>query len=248
VTVEAEPKLCIAARAQYHRVLPYPDEFIRKTIEARIQAMSQAADVYGDKNPNYVFFIEELYRIFNCKFIFVHRDGRDVVRSTMNFDRLREAHYVRYEDDRTSSITQPDDTLWDYARLRPLPGNDSYEHWRTFSKFEKFSWLWANFNALLLKKSNSIPQENFRFVNISAVSRQTIADLFTFLHLKGFDKERVEHLLTAKINTIVTTHDEAFPCWEKWALRDKEKFEKHAHDMMMYLGYYTREELYGCVT
>jgi hypothetical protein len=237
IFIESDPKLCIAARSQYYGMLPHPKDFIFKSLIKNIEAAHKENRVYGDKNPNYLYFIEELYDVFDCKFLFVLRDGRDSVRSSMDFDRYRTPLYRRYEDSDEFDLTQPEDDFWDYARLRPRPGEGCFDEWMALSKFEKFCWSWANFNKLLLEKSKKIPEDCFRFVNMTGVDVGDIEELFKFLDLAPFKEEMVREILFSKVNTTEIRNGEPFPDWKSWSREEIETFNKHAGEMMIKLGY-----------
>lgn len=236
VTMEAPGKMCIAARAKYNNTLSYPQEYIRKNVEKKIKTYAEDVSIYGDKNPNYVFFIRQLYREFRCKFVFIVRDGRDTVRSAMDFDAFRTPGYNRYEDDINVALTEPEDDFWDYARLRPLPHEPEFKYWKMYSKFEKYCWLWANFNKLLINESETIPKENFLYLNMTKASVQRLKEVFDFLGLAPFEKTKIESMLSAKINSLkhVTS---AFPNWREWDEDKLSTFRKHADPIMEKLGF-----------
>ena len=138
VYTEQPPKLCIASRMHYEGVLPYPKEFIYKSKKPYIEETLKQGKIYGDKNPNYLYFIEEIVNIWRCKFVFIFRDGRDVVRSCMDFHMGRSPGYARYEDVDNSFITQPEEDFWDFSRIRPKIKSEMHKKWRRMDLFEKY--------------------------------------------------------------------------------------------------------------
>lgn len=98
VDVEAPPKMCIAARQMHDNALPDPAAYLRCAVLPKVLRGQRLAEFYGDKNPNYARFVPVLHELLDCRFVFVVRDGRDVVRSAMDFARERTPTYHRYED------------------------------------------------------------------------------------------------------------------------------------------------------
>ena len=237
VYVEQSPKLCIAARMHYEGILLYPKEFIYKSKKDKIEEVLNCEKIYGDKNPNYLYFIQEMSEIWDCKFLFLTRDGRDVVRSSMNFHAVRGPGYARYEDDEESFLTQPEDAFWDFARLRPRKTTSEYKNWRKMERFEKFAWLWAEFNRILLDKAKSLDEHRYRIVDIN-FKPEDVESIFDFLDLKGFDLEKVSRILNSKINTTDLETTKQFPHWREWDRDLLAKFDKYAGNMMKKLGYY----------
>ncbi|MFX0097202.1 MAG: sulfotransferase [Candidatus Hodarchaeota archaeon] len=240
VFVENNPKLCIAARMKREGILPYPEEFILKSTARNIQAANERGLIYGDKNPNYVYFVKELLMVYHCKFLFVVRDGRDVVTSCINFDRHRTPNYYRYEDDPNSDLTQPEEDFWDFARLRPLRDDSIFNRWRSMGKFEKFCWYWANYNKLLIDATSIIPKENWRVVNMTKDGVDQIEKIFEFLGLVPFLGETIDQMFKAKINTSITIgkrRKDVFPEWGQWSDEQKDVFLSYCFDIMRHFDY-----------
>ncbi|MBN1797191.1 MAG: sulfotransferase domain-containing protein [Spirochaetales bacterium] len=234
---EQDPKMCIAARMKYENILPYAKDFIRKS---KIEMITKAINnnlIYGDKNPNYLFFIREMYELWNCKFIFVLRDGRDVVRSSMDFQKYRGKVYERYEDDGKSIITQPEENYWDFSRIRPKKNERIYKKWRDISKFEKLCWHWNRFNEILLKMIKDLNKKNYFNVFIDKINIYEIENIFNFLALKGFKRKKVEQLLTSKINTVKQNGITKYLDWKHWNQDELDIYNKHCMKMMKRLKY-----------
>ncbi|MFH1656470.1 MAG: sulfotransferase, partial [Candidatus Nealsonbacteria bacterium] len=190
VFIEQEPKLRISSRLHYESVLPFPKEFIYKSKINKIKETIDNKKIYGDKNPNYLLFIEELNCLWQPKFIFVYRDGRDVVRSLIDFNRFRVPIYNRYEDNKKFLNVQIDenkDRKWDFSKLRPKKDDYLYNSWQGLSLFEKCSWSWAKFNELMLEKINRLEKDRYRLVNIDKITPKSIEQIFEFLGLEGFN-------------------------------------------------------------
>jgi hypothetical protein len=221
----------------YEEILPYPKEFIYKSKREQIERVLKEGKIYGDKNPNYLHFVEEMAEIgeWSCKFLFLIRDGRDVVRSSMDFASGRARVYGRYEDEKESSLTQPEDDPWDFSRLRPKAGTELHKIWRDLSKFEKCAWLWAEYNRIMLEKIEKLDKSRYMIANMTKAGVKDIRQVFDFLNLKGFNEDKVSRLLFSKINTVEAVNK--FPHWKEWNEELLIKFNKYAKDMMRRLGY-----------
>jgi len=237
VDIESNPKLCVASRLKYNNILPNSKNFINSSLSPKIDNALKSYDIYADKNPNYIYFIDELQSVFNAKFLFVIRDGSDVVRSCMDFDKFRTPNYAFYEDTKDFSFTQAEDNFWDFGRIRPLPTDSYYNKWYNMSKFEKFSWYWSNYNKLLLNNSKNIPDNKKMFLNISNINSDVFKDIFEFFSLDGYNKAKIEEMFSSEINTTKVSSDKRFKSYSNWSLEQKNIFKKHSKDMMKYFGY-----------
>ncbi len=238
VFVEQPPKMCIAARMKYEGILPYPEEFILKSKQEKIREVHSQKMIYGDKNQNYLYFIHEMRDIWKCKFIFLVRDGREVVRSALNWEMKHQGgNYNRYEDHSESTITQPEENFWDFGRLRPLKGSKIHGKWKTMELFEKFAWSWNEYNKILFDKIHQLDSEDYMLIDMNHVTADHILELFQFLNLETFNESKVTALLGSKINTTPLNESEIFPHWSDWDSNLMGKFKLYASEMMERMGY-----------
>jgi len=109
VTVEEPPMLHVECRSLYDGVLEDPKEtfYLKKHLPKTVWNLK--GHNYGDKNVNYVPFIPYI----DEKIVFLIRDGRDVVRSLMNWDTHFNNLYPEWKGEKSG--------LGDYCRPRPLP-------------------------------------------------------------------------------------------------------------------------------
>ncbi|MCQ9205007.1 MAG: sulfotransferase [Omnitrophica bacterium] len=241
VFVEQEPKLCIEARRLYNGSLDSPKEFIKKAKEVHINAVINEGFIYGDKNPNYLPFIPSLDALWQPKFIFVVRNGRDVVRSLMNWHNVCRGNiFGMKEDDETSNIISPEQDKWDYSRLRPNCGEPYFKEWKRLSRFEKCSWYWNEFNIIMFDCIARLEKRKWRLININTIKAKDFKDIFDFLGLNNFSAERVKNILDAYINSSIGRMGVAksFPESNLWTVEQDAKFDKYAGKMMEELRYY----------
>ena len=241
VYVEQPPKLCIEARHLHLGRLEDPEAVLREKAGTwPHDVMQNGKRVYGDKNPNYLLFIPYLRKLWAARFIFVIRDGREVVRSILSGRALaRGGFFSMKEDDPASSVASADEDWWDYSRLRPRPGEQLHERWRDLSRFEKTCWYWAEFNRILIEKAQALPCEAYRIVHIDRNPVSAFERGYRFLGLAGFDAASVRRMISRRINSTKEKYDIAhdFPHYREWSAEQRSIFEKHAGERMAQLGY-----------
>ena len=236
VYIEQEPKLRIASRLHYELVLPRPKEFIYKAKIDKIKKTLKREKIYGDKNPNYLVFVEELVELWNPKFIFIYRDPRDVVRSLIDFNKYRAPIYARYEDNKNSNIVQIEenkDIKWDFSKLRPRRKDSIYNSWQELSLFEKCCWSWAKFNEITLEKIKRLEKDRYRLINIDKISPESLKEIFEFLNLKGFNSQKIQTIMSGKRNSIedLVEEKERFPHWKNWKEELTNQFNKYCQSV-----------------
>ena len=104
VFVEQPPKLLIESRELARGNLDDPISVLRNAKHDLIQSVLQSGMKYGDKNAAYMPFIPYLNAIWECKILFIIRDGRDVVRSLMDWHTFRHPIFFMQEDDSNSCL------------------------------------------------------------------------------------------------------------------------------------------------
>ena len=239
IFVEQESKLCIESRDYYEGRIKSPKDILKKLKSENIKKVIDKGYIYGDKNPNYLPFISILAGLWNPKFVFVLRNGKDVAKSAMNWHEIRKGNiFGRREDDKKSEIIKPEDDWWDYSRIRPLKGEQYYENWVNMKRFEKIAWHWAKCNELILEALKRLHRERVHIVKIDDTSEIDIKKLFKFLCLEGYKREKVKNMLNSKINTSeVNILKNSFPKWNDWDDNYMKSFNKYAGKMMEKLGY-----------
>jgi hypothetical protein len=238
--VEQVPKLQIESRDLLKGILKDPGQTLFSLKNPAVEDARQRGKIYGDKSPTYLPFIPNIFENWQSRIIFLTRDGRDVVRSSMNWIEYYKSNgFAMVEDDPQSSRSRPEEDLWDYSRLRPNPGEPYFAEWRQLSRFEKFSWLWANFNALALRLLEREDRSRWMQIDVSTASTATFEEVFSFLGLSGFDGDQVNEMLRSRINSAVekTGHGVKYPAWENWTDEQRGIFDRHAAGMMKRLGY-----------
>ena len=240
VFVEQKPNLCIEARNLYRGILRDPKQVIQKAKSEPIQKVLSNGLKYGDKNLNYLPFVPYIAELWDCRFLFPVRDGREVVRSLMDwhdFYSQKFSHsgvFAMKEDDPNSSVDSPEQDWWDYSRLRPNPGTPYFETWQRLSRFEKCAWYWANFNKKALELFSQLDNQHWLQVDMKSLDRPKMRQVFDFLGLDGFNAQRIGEMINARINSLQERAGlpDKFPPWTDWTQEQRNAFDRIAGEMM----------------
>src|SRR5699024_945966 len=97
--------------------------------------------VYVETNNRLTYIADLLLELYpQSKFIFIHRDPYQFIRSAM-----RRGYYSSH--------------LRDSARIAPHPANDYAERWETMPALEKVAWNWTAVNQIGLDFIDKLPAE-----------------------------------------------------------------------------------------
>ncbi|MBI4338641.1 MAG: hypothetical protein HY680_01665 [Chloroflexi bacterium] len=238
---EQEPKLCFETRDLIEGRLGDPCGLMQKVKGAYVNASVQKGRIYSDKNPNYAYFIPNLRNLWKCKFVFVIRNGRDSVRSMLDWHSVMHKYmYARPEDGPGFLTTRPEEDAWDYSRPRPKPGDPLFTGWSTASRLQKCAWFWATFNETTMCNLKQGEAQDWTMLDMTHVTLDTIGKLYGFLGLEGFNESSISQVLARRVNSVeerIGAADE-FPHWDQWTDQQREEFDVVAGDMMRKLGYY----------
>jgi SAM-dependent methyltransferase len=245
---EPMPNLNVETRQMMDGRLENPEAVLENSVLARVRAASETVDVYGEKNVTYGPFIPFLDRMLDAKFVFLHRDGRDVVRSLMDWHGemfgsiYRECRDVPILSDRARSATANllvhHDTS-DYARPRPLPGEALYDAWEDLTREEMCAYYWARINTLYQTQLEKLKAETWMDISYTDVTPKTVMQMADFCGLSGLDHASVSQMLEQRINSLADRQagEDVYPSWPNWDSGQRDRFD--AAPMMARLGYYT---------
>ncbi len=239
--VEALPKFQVEFRDRFEGRLRDGRPLLRDARQPLIDRATSADMIFGDKNPSYMAFLPELKDLWNCKVVFFVRDGRDVVRSLMDWHDMKAAIiYVREEDGAEGPDPLPEADPWSYCLLRPGSDDPLKGEWKSLDRFEKCAWFWSEYNKAALARLAEWPDDRWLMVDTTGLTPEGSEQVFDFLELKGFDKAKVKKLLNSRINSVearLGLPDE-FPRWTEWDDGLRLRFDRFAAPMMRRLGYY----------
>lgn len=178
--------------------------------------------VYGESNQKLASLIPLLAQIFpEAQFIWLVRDGRDVVASTyyargwyqptaeLDLDRgLASKHRLRE---------------WIWYRLRAdLVGEMSTTEWEAVSRFDKNCWFWTHTNTMIQRHLAALPPKRWLRVRLETLSAQ-MPDIARLVGI------RVPAPIEPEYHN-VSTHPPTG--WEEWPEDQRAAFEKWCGDMM----------------
>lgn len=240
VHIELPPRLRIESRDLFKGKLHEPELVLRNAKQSSIIESQSNKKIFGDKNPCYLPFIPYLNNVWDCKIVFLVRDGRDVVRSLLDWHKFKSKNvFAMHEDDPESIVVEPAADPWDYSRLRPNPGEEHYNNWSKLSRFQKCAWYWSEFNSLGMDYLSKIDNSRWKCVDVTHAGVDDVRELYEFLNLRGFDEESISKNLTARINSLQerTGQKGDAPHWSNWTDDQMAEFELYAGAIMTKLNY-----------
>lgn len=252
--VEPSPNLNVATRLMMEGRLPDPLGELSRTVVGRLKAhLANGQGIYGEKDVTYAPFIRMIYEQTGCRFVFCHRDGRDVVRSLINWhDRKFGSVYRECAESGDLSAAAINaaanlpiglDTS-DYSRPRPAAGSPEHLAWDSWSRAEMCAHYWSTVNELYLKELKGIPPSSWIGIDYTAPTVQTVLKVAQFLGLEGLDQDTVQVSLDRRINSLAERGEKtegSYPKWTEWDGGMRRRFDQRAAPAMHNLGYYQAE-------
>ena len=252
--VEPTPNLNRETRDMMEGRISDPMAVLENTVIPRVRKKLTEVEVYGEKNLTYGPFIYYLYQALKCKFVFVKRDGRDVVRSLINWHEKKFGSIYR-ECKETGNLSPTAvsaaanllahlDTS-DYARPRPRKNDPLYNEWENFTRLEMCAYYWATVNELYFDNLQKLPNNAWITIDYTTPTTQDIEKVADFLGLKGLNNKLVENMLQQKINSLKdrnAPYDSLWPIWRNWDRSIRQSFEIIASKTMYRLGYYKSKD------
>ena len=247
--VEPSPNLNRESRDMMEGRLNQPFHVVAETIFPRIVAALDDNIRYGEKSITFGPFISQISTLTNCNFVFMKRDGRDVVRSFIDWHNrmfgtiYRECKEIGQLSDRAkkaqASLPIELDSS-DYQRPRPGPEDIWYEQWEDFSRLEMCAWYWSRYNELQLNELEKLESENWIAIDYTKPRSDELFRVVQFLGLEGLTESKIQKMLDSKINSLKDRIDEgnSFPKWPDWKPEDRIAFENIAARTMQRLSYY----------
>lgn len=238
---EPEPKLCLEQRLvyQYGKQAVDIDQIIKRKRSLIEEAVNKKY-IYVDKNPNYILFFPYFQKNFNAKLVVLVRDGRDVVRSCMDWvNVMGKELYKTHEDNANYIYKSPCDNPWDYSFFRPKQENKYFPLWKDLDDFEKFSWYWNEANKLIVDNLKQINKRMYKIINVNDLDVTMMHNIFDFAGLEGFDEILISEMLSSKINSVEDRIQKKreFEHYSRWSAGRNDSFFRHATEMMEKLGY-----------
>ncbi len=250
--VEPAPNLNVETRLAMEGRLADPAAVLKQTVIARVQKKQAEFEVYGEKNLTYGPFIRLLHEMLDCRFVFIRRDGREVVRSMIDWHDKKFGSIYR-ECRETGELTSQSISAAanlpvlldysDYSRPRPMRGESLYAEWENLSRAEMCAYYWARINNLYRDELERLPRESWIEIDYTQPTAGDIQRVMDFCGIKGFDAAAVSAMLDRKINSLQDREAPAgtYPSWPQWTDDMRQKFDRLAGTTMRRFGYYKDE-------
>lgn len=202
----------------------------KKLHDQRMDFVSKLpGSIYVESNIGYYGLLDVIPNVFaNHAAVYVVRDGRNWIRSAMNWGEAYGKKGLR------KLISHKWPTASD------VPGDHYAKNWDTLSRFEQLCWAWSRLNEYALNTVSKNPQARvfcFEKIFLGEERYQYLNDLVTFAtSLPGIDPESIDRTdgwLERKIHM----SSNQFPGWEKWTTEQKHQFEQICGPLMEKLGY-----------
>ena len=190
---------------------------------------SMPGSVYVEANIGYYGLLDITPQVFQeHRAVYVVRDGREWVRSHMNWGEFYGKKGLR------KLISH------NWPAASDVPGDPCAEQWDTFSRFERLCWAWSKLNQYALETLSSNPNARvFRFEKIfSGEERYEVLD-----DLVAFTTSLPSLPSTGRRSTAgwleKRTHQSSsgFPAWEAWSADQQQHFRVVCGPLMEQLGY-----------
>lgn len=189
----------------------------------------RAGDIYVESSSAYYGLLDVLPLVFaHHRAVFIVRDGRDWVRSKMNWGHMYQKQGWRAR----ISYTWP--TALDF------PDDPWRESWTKMSRFARICWAWAKLNSFALDTlSQNQDARVFRFEALfdAESGDHALAELVDFAggcaNIPAASPNALSSLLTQP------THQSqgAFPHWSAWDAAQRRQFAELCGPLMDRLGY-----------
>jgi len=216
---EPEPVLVKEATLYHYGVLS--DQLMRAILLSTRNPVLHGK-IYGESNQKLSTFIPVLADAFpESQFIWLVRDGRDVVASTYYGREWYKPvdEVVSHPNPFTVPMKE-----WTWYRLRgDLAGNMNTQEWEALTRFEKNCWLWAYTNKVIQEHLTRVPRERWMLVRLETLFEQ-LADSCRFVGVHYPSKvEKARHNSTTHVVT---------KSWSEWSDDQRSAFERWCGEMM----------------
>jgi hypothetical protein len=247
--IEPAPNLNRETRLAMDAVPLERDQVVRRLIMPRLAERGERGRVYGEKSITLAPFVAEVYALTGCRFVYVYRDGRDVVRSLMDWHELVFGTVYREAPDagdlapialaRAAALPAWLD-MSDYSRPRPRPGSALYDLWETMPREEMCAWYWSTVNELYLDQLEQLPRSAWLSIDYTQPQASSVLEVARFVGLSGLTEAGVAQSLAARINSAMDRERAAdrYPRWPHWSRSRAERFEHLAGATMRRLGHF----------
>jgi len=154
------------------------------------------------------------------KFIWLIRDGRDVVASTYARGWFRPNEAVN-SNPKFSALKW----VLSYRLNGSLCGEMTKERWEEISVFERNCWNWSFVNRKIYDQLSSLPKERWCMLKIEEI-QQKLPDMFNFLGVNSLSLKIPKLNKTEDIRKLATRSIKKTEPWQTWDSKKRNSFEK----------------------
>jgi hypothetical protein len=209
--------------------LSYSDAASQILDQRRNFINSQKGSIYIESNSAFYGVIDVLPDVFNeHRVIYLVRDGRDWIRSMMNFTAV-----TMYGKGWLRTLISPD---WPTAT--DLKDEPFATRWPSMSVFEKLCWAWTRLNEYALDSVRENQHARvFRFEDIfkGKDRYKHLQDLVTFA--ASHNKHSSEFSLDGWLERKIHGSNNHFPEWNGWSSSQKQQYKVICSPLMERLRY-----------
>ena len=248
--VEPFPNLNRESRDMMEGRIGNPRAVLERTVLPRVRAELARGGVYGEKNVTYGPFLHYLHEALECRFVYIVRDGRDVVTSLVNwhdqkfgsvYRECTEVGALSGDAVRAAANLPVHLDESDYSRPRPPLNTPLGRAWERFSRAEMCAYYWSFINELYLRELERLPAHAWTRIDYTAPAAEDVARVARFCGLDGLSPEGIRPLLDRRINSLEergSADSERYPHWTGWDGGMRRRFDRLAAPLMERLGYY----------
>lgn len=185
--------------------------------------------IYVESNIGFYGLLDVASSVFkNQRVVYIIRDGRDWVRSSINWGEIYGKKGLRkvYAHVWPSAKDFSDDPL--------------AEDWDTLSRFEKLCWAWTRLNEYALNSLKQNPSARlfqFEKIFVGQERYQYLDELLRFATtLPSINFEEIRKP-TGWLERKIHQSSDNFPGWENWSHQQKSQFKDICGPLMTKLGY-----------
>ncbi len=185
--------------------------------------------IYVESSNYASHLIDELYSLFDARFIHLYRDGRDFVRSGLQRD--------WYRDEPLKSRIKS----WIRRRYLVDVGRSALDNLLSpprslKTRFEKIAWLWVETNRSILRSFSRLPDDHKLSLSLESLDGDRLAEIHRFI---GADVEQgiLKEMLSVAAGRPNKTQSFNVPEYADWSDWERKRFDEIAGGMMSRLGY-----------
>lgn len=213
-------------------------QFVWKNRKELVRQVAWGSKQYLESSLFMSLFIDELNYLFNAKFIHLHRDGRDFVRSGAS-----QGWYLERKGKENLKTVVKSSLR---RRLALYIGTSLGNSNRDFrlsppshceSRIQKIAWLWDEVNQIILNDLSHVPKDERMEVKLGDFGPEKLREMHEFMSLRQ-DSNLIIQMSQIAAKKPNKSNEHIADPYEGWSKSDKAAFERISGSMMSRLGYW----------